>query len=636
MKFNLRIFHTIFFVFTLFFVFARAENISNPSTGYHNYQSLSEALKKLADQNKKITRLTSLGQTLKGKELWLLQISGEKGAPEEKQALLICGNPEGDHLIGSEVALGIAEYLIKGYGTDKQVTEVLDKRTFYFIPRLNPDGAEFFFQKTQIEHPENLKPRDEDYDWLVDEDPPEDLNNDGMITLMRVKNKEGDWYIDKKDSRLMHKKEKSTSLDSLYKIYPEGIDNDGDEKYNEDGLGGFDINRNFPHNFGYKIRGAGVYPTSEVETRALIDFMNRYIPDLKTQPHKNICAVLLFSKYDNLASEPGIECGKPTFLEVSEEEESMPRISFQFGRRDEQEEAPRSPAKDPQPQKSDDDDLPLFKKVSDEYKKITGIETAASEKPSGSILEWAYFQYGVPTFSANLWSLRKEKEEKADSTQKSASSEVKPENAPERQEMMRQRFGGRTAGKGAEPGQSKNQDEGWLKWIDKQNAGKGFVNWQKFQHPQLGEIEIGGFQPYLRTNPPADQIKSLSESHAKFALYLVDQFADISMDAPVIEKLSSHLFRLKFKIHNNGKFPYATAMGQKSRNITPILIQLKFEDDKNMKLFGGSKREDLRSLEAGAEKEFKWVIISPPGKKIDVTLWARNGGGKFQQSVVLK
>ena len=152
----------------------------------------------------------------------------------------------------------------------------------------------------------------------------------------------------------------------------------------------------------------------------------------------------------------------------------------------------------------------------------------------------------------------------------------------------------------------------------------------------MGEVEIGGFYPYLRVNPPAEQIDSLSKSHAKFAMYLASQFAEIKMDKPVIEKMSSNLFKLKVKIHNSGKFPYATSMGLKSRNISPIVLQLKFEDEKEMKLFGGSKRVDTSSLAAGAEKELEWVIISPAGKKIDIKLWARNGGGTIKKQVVLK
>ena len=632
-----KIIFTVFLLFSFISLLHTAPAANAPSEGYQNYQALTNAIKQVASQNPKITKLTSIGKTLQGKDLWMLQISGTKGpSPLEKQALLICGNLEGDHVIGSEVALGIAGYLVGQYGKDEQVTKVLDTRTFYIIPRLNPDGAEIFFNKTLQEYAGNLKPRDEDYDWRIDEDGPEDLNGDGMITMMRIKDKEGDWFIDDKDPRLMKKKEASTPVDLLYKMYTEGIDNDGDELYNEDGKGGFNINRNFPHNFGYKPKGSGVYPVSELETQALIDFMTRYVPALKTQPHKNICGVLLFSKFDNLAAGTGIECGTPTFPQppsVGQPAAGMGMFMFTGRRRGAPaEQLPR--ATDPQPKRTNTRDSSLFTDVSKQYKEITGIKSASSEKPAGSLLEWAYFQFGVPAFSANLWSLRQEEQRRPPAKKEGGvPTKTAPQTTRDRTAMARQFMMGSRASASA---QTTGDDEKWLSWIDKSNEGNGFVKWTKFNHKQLGEVEIGGFQPYLRINPPAEQIPALSKSHAEFALYLASQFAEITMDTPEVKKLSSNLFELKIKIHNKGKFPYVTAMGQRTRNINSIMLKLKFEDDKSMKLFGGNKRNDTQSLDAGTEKEFKWVIISPPGKRIDVTLWAQNGGGTAKKTVVLK
>ena len=231
--------------------------------------------------------------------------------------------------------------------------------------------------------------------------------------------------------------------------------------------------------------------------------MNRYIPELKTQPHQNICGVLIFSKYDNLAGEPGIECGEAIATEAISAEDPDDQMFFEFGRRGSRQESLPSQPRDPQPKKTDDNDLPLFKKISEHYKKITGIENTLSDKPSGSLLEWGYFQYGVPTFSANLWSVRKEKQEKRDTTeQKIEKPEAKPGEAMDRRASMRPGFDGRMRGSKSDDKQkSTNQDQQWLSWIDKQNNGKGFIEWKKFQHKQLGEVEIGGFQPYLRFNP---------------------------------------------------------------------------------------------------------------------------------------
>lgn len=613
----------------------------NPAEGYHDYQALSQKLKQIASINSAVTELKSIGKSAAGRDLWMLQVSG-KGDAINKQALLIAGNLEGAHVIGSEVALGIAEYLVQNYGKNDDVTSILDRRTFYIIPRLNPDGAEAFFADILHERTGNLNPRDEDYDWRTDEDGPEDLNSDGFITLMRVKDKNGDWVADKDDPRLMKKKEDGTPLDQLYKIFPEGRDDDGDGLYNEDGPGGFNINRNFPHNFGYKAKGFKVYPASENETKALIDFMTRYDPEYETQPHKNICGILLFSKYDNLAAGTGIECGTPDFPEVPEKYQASPsaggRVMFMFGRRGGDEEGPQRPPTDPQPKKTNPQDEYIFTNLSEKYKEITGIKSAESEKPSGSLLEWGYFQYGVPTFSANLWSLRQSAPEKPgrdDSRDKSGSGETQMPSQINPRTAMMQRMMGRTSGGGGQSGSS-DTDKKWLQWIDQQNQGKGFLEWTEFDHPQLGEVEIGGFRPYLRTNPAAEMIPDLIQSHAEFTLHLASQFAEIEMAEPEVEKLSSNLYRIKAKIHNTGKFPYAAAMGMRTRNINPIMLQLKFEDDDSMELFGGSKRNELSTLHPGEEKEYEWTVISPSGKGIVVSLFARNGGGRTEKSVVLK
>lgn len=628
---------SIILLFSLLFLPMEAIQKKPPEAKYHDYMALTQALKNLAAANPKTIKLDSIGKTLQGRDLWMLRISG-KGTPLEKQALLIAANLEGDHLIGGEVALDIAEYLVEAYGKDEKVTAVLDKRTFYIIPRLNPDGAESFFDDIRHEHPGNFNPRDEDYDWKADEDGPEDLNGDGMITLMRVKDKEGDWIVDEKDPRLMKKKEADSPLDKLYKIYPEGIDNDDDSLYNEDGPGGFNINRNFPHNFGYQPKGLKVYPASELETQALIDFMTRYNPDLKTQPHKNICGVLIFSKYDNLAAGTGIECGTPTFPEPAAEV-SVPRggfMMFRMGRRGAAA-TPQPRPTDPQPKRSETRDEPIFKAVSEKYKEITKINSAKSDRPFGSFLEYAYFQYGVPAFSANLWSLREEARPMGRMMPRSDRQESPPQQqqAMDRSAMM-QRFMSRTAGAAQGQTESSENDAQWLKWIDEKNNGKGFVAWTKFNHKQLGEVEIGGFEPHLKINPPADQILALTKSHAEFALYLAGQFAEITLDEPEVEKLSSNLFRLTLKVHNKGNFPYAAAMGARTRNINPIVLQLSFGDDKKMELFGGSKRIDISTLAAGGQEERKWTIISPPGMKVDIKLWARHGGGTIKKTIILK
>ena len=60
----------------------------------------------------------------------------------ERPALLVAANFEGDQLIGSELALYLAERLLTGYASDATIKKRLDAHAVYILPRVNPDGAE--------------------------------------------------------------------------------------------------------------------------------------------------------------------------------------------------------------------------------------------------------------------------------------------------------------------------------------------------------------------------------------------------------------------------------------------------------------------------------------------------------------
>src|SRR4030042_3070383 len=206
--------------------------------------------------------------------------------PASRPAAFVAANIEGSHLIGTEAALALCEKLLKGYRSDKAITELVDSRTIYVAPLLNPDAAGAFFNRPQFERTTNVRPVDEDLDMLVDEDDPDDLKKDGLITQIRVKDPEGKWLPDQTEPRLMKMADPQKGERGIYKMYTEGLDNEGDGEYNEDPAGGVELNRNFPHDYEYNVKAAGLYPVSEAETLALIEFLVN---------HRNIALVLNFS-----------------------------------------------------------------------------------------------------------------------------------------------------------------------------------------------------------------------------------------------------------------------------------------------------------------------------------------------------
>ena len=78
--------------------------------------------------------------------------------------------------------------------------------------------------------------------------------------------------IDPADERALKRADATKGESGAYKVYFEGIDNDGDGFINEDGPGGVDLNRNFQHAYPYWQGDAGPHMVSEVETRAIMDF----------------------------------------------------------------------------------------------------------------------------------------------------------------------------------------------------------------------------------------------------------------------------------------------------------------------------------------------------------------------------
>jgi hypothetical protein len=396
---------------------------------YHDQAGLAKALQGLAAAHKTIARLESIGKSRGGRDIWALEIAGPGGvAPRERPALLIAAGFEGDHLVGSEIALAVASTLLTGAGTDAAVKERLANSTIYIVPRVNPDGAEGFFAPLKADRRTNAAPRDDDNDGRLDEDGPEDLNGDGLITVMRVKTPGGEYMIDPEEPRLMKRADPKKGESGAYRLFLEGTDNDGDGFINEDPPGGVDINRNFTHDYPYNKPDAGPHMVSEAESRALMDWV---------LAHRNIAAVLTFGESDNLIVPPtsagrlgpARELDLVRFAEASvagartsgfiqtggamggRGGRFMGEFSIEMlmgggggrqgARQQAQEASPRRMMPDRKPATTvATADYDYFKAVSDKYIELTGLrQPLCVREPQGAFFQYGYFQFGVPSFS---------------------------------------------------------------------------------------------------------------------------------------------------------------------------------------------------------------------------------------------
>lgn len=272
-------------VFSANLALAQARDQQQPGWNrYHNSTETHALLERWAGEFPDLTNLYSIGETLEGTPLMVLEITNKRtGDAADKPAYYYDGNIHSGELTAAEVALYFAWYVLDNYGGDPRVTRLLDTRTLYVRPKFNPDGADVALNT--LHNPRSTpRPYDEDGDGLLDEDPPNDLDGDGFVTQMLVKNPNGMWKRSADDRRLLVRRGVEDIDGEFFDIYSEGIDDDGDGEFNEDDVGGIDMNRNFPRNWGLEFQqsGAGPYPLSEPETRATVEFMHA---------HRNITGV---------------------------------------------------------------------------------------------------------------------------------------------------------------------------------------------------------------------------------------------------------------------------------------------------------------------------------------------------------
>lgn len=243
---------------------------------FYDHAAIGEIGRRLQAAHPNTCRLSSIGKSFQGREMWLLTVTDfTKGDADKKPAMYIDGNIHSNEVQGTEFSLYTAWYLCEMQGQNAWVDSLLATRTLYIVPTINPDGREHFIKQanTASSPRTGLVPRDNDGDGKVDEDQLDDLDGDGHITQMRRRNPNGRFIESPEDPRILIPALPG-QRGQWELLGGEGLDNDGDGQINEDAVGGYDPNRNWPWRWQpqYVQGGADFYPTSLPETRAVIDF----------------------------------------------------------------------------------------------------------------------------------------------------------------------------------------------------------------------------------------------------------------------------------------------------------------------------------------------------------------------------
>ncbi len=335
---------------------------------YGNFAQLTQRVNALAKTHPSLVKVRSITKTDGGKDIWMISIGS--GAVDKKPGIAVVGGVYGPHVLGPELALGFAESLLAGNADSLKNT--LARASYYIFPNMSPDASEQYFAKLRYTRAGNARDTDDDRDGKVNEDGYDDLDGDGRIRWIRVEDPTGKYKLNPDDPRSLILADGSKGEAGKYILLSEGIDNDKDGEFNEDGEGGVAFNKNMSYQYPNFQAGAGEYAVSEKENRALLDNLFEMF---------NVYAVVTFGPNNNLSS--------PVTFSPSA---IAKRIITGYY----------------------EPDVKVNAWVSEKYNKITGLKDAPRVGPQGGDFSaWAYFHYGRFSYSTPGWWVPKSKPDTA-------------------------------------------------------------------------------------------------------------------------------------------------------------------------------------------------------------------------------
>jgi hypothetical protein len=267
---------------------------------YHDYAEATAILERLAAAYPEYTKLQSLGESYEGRKMHLLTIADPEGSEpiDRRPAFWIDAGIHANEIQVVETALYTAWWLLEMRDESEFVQRLLRERTFYILPMMSPDSRDAHMYEPNTTHSPRTgqRPIDDDNDGRVDEDPADDLDGDGNLTQMRVRDPNGEYKVHPKYSHRMIPAEKQDPPEVRYRLLgQEGFDNDDDGRVNEDGDGSYDPNRDWPWAWQpeYVQNGAWRYPLAVPENRMVADFIVNHPQIAGAQTYHNAGGMLL-------------------------------------------------------------------------------------------------------------------------------------------------------------------------------------------------------------------------------------------------------------------------------------------------------------------------------------------------------
>lgn len=577
---------------------------------WKRYYSYAEWTKIMHDMHKKYPQLTdieSAGKSRMGRDQYVLTISGKSIKNHaDKPAMWVDGAVHGNEVNGISCSLYLAWYLLTRYDYDTYVYDLVNNATFYIMPGVNVDANDSY-----VEHPntpnnprEPFRPEDNDGDGLYDEDRTEDVDGDGELSSMYIEDPDGDYKLSADKRQFIRVSDKEDKVLRFRRIGSEGFDNDGDGRINEDDIGGPDPNRNYPA--GWNLQAGNPYPLSEPCTRNAYEFM---------KDHPNIFAGFHYHNTGRLI----MFTNPPRAKETPGQAQPQTRGGGGYGGRFGQQ--------------------MTFEQRLAEMRKTNKYAQAFDIKVERGYEEDMRAQTEIVTGGARIMKNYRPTPSGGNGMAPAGTYEMLGAYG-----YLIELWGGPNEWADAN-GDGRVSAEERMDWIDYDLTGDGWINPHKFDHPDIGEIWIGGsLKKHISRTPPSRYIEQEAERNAMFVMYCANQFPKVEIDEVEVIPATQNLYWVDISVKNDKVYPTFSDRSLKLKRA--VQDKLNFLSSDNVKLLevpeGStkidpldnqsscktiSKKETELRLKGKDSQKFRYLVEMTGSKGwVEFDLISKNGG----------
>ena len=485
---------------------------------FYTYQEIGQVMRALADAHPALCRAGAIGRTGQGRDIQLLTVTDfDAGDPSERPAYLIHGGIHAHEPASAHGPLYTAHRLL----ADHRPGGLLSRVVLYLLPRLCPDASEFCVATTaRIRSRTDFDHRAPNTIYAAD------VDGDGAILTIRQEHPDGAYVCDPEEPRLLVDR-RPASPGPYYRVFPEGLieDWDGSDDVRIGGLHAFypdspelhagrsfDFNRNWSHDWRH-----------EGEQQGAGDFPF-------SEPEMRSLAQFIFEQ-PKLCGILGYHCGSASII--------------------------RPPAWGAREDLDAGDDA-LLEEIAREGAKEIDSPAVAMSDPAGNgrrgagkrghALGFAYHQLGVPGFEVELGTIVN-------------AAGVSPHEWRERAQ---------------DPDQVDAVYRRLLRWWDESGRRhRVFEPWRRFDHPQLGPVEIGGLLFTAIDNPLVAALEPMVDGAYRFTRSFAERHPHVRAESVEAAGVGGGVYRIRARIANRGRLPTnVTNLGRGLPRIRPVRVSL--------------------------------------------------------------